>query len=99
VWGEAQPLAYKYVHLLSLNLIEQPQSISIMVKDVAARAYGGASMMKVADAESGMVYRGLELLYLTITLRVARSFTDKQKGSNSIEQELSVVKRRTERRL
>jgi hypothetical protein len=53
----------------------------------------------VADAESGMVYRGPELSYLVITLCVARSFIDKSKGSNSIEQELSMVKRRTERRL
>jgi hypothetical protein len=30
---------------------------------------------------------------------VARSFTEKGEGSNSMEQELSVVKRRTERRL
>jgi hypothetical protein len=46
----------------------------------------------VADVESGMVYMGPELLYRTITLRVAKSFTDKPKRSNSIEQELSVVK-------
>jgi hypothetical protein len=67
-------------------------------QDGGARAYGLASVMKVADAESGMVYRGLELLYLTITLCVARSFTGKPKGSNPIEQELSMVKRRTKRR-
>jgi hypothetical protein len=71
----------------------------VEVEAAAARAYGGASVEKVADAESGMVYRGPELLYLTITLCVARYFTDKPKESNSIEQELSVVKRRTERRL
>jgi hypothetical protein len=71
----------------------------VEVEATAARPYGGASVEKVADAESGMVYRGPELLYLAITLRVARSFTDKPKGSNSIEQELSVVKRRMERRL
>jgi hypothetical protein len=69
------------------------------VKVAAARAYGGASVEKVADAESGMVYKGPELSYLAITLRVARSFTDKPKGSNSIEQELSVVKQQTKRRL
>jgi hypothetical protein len=39
------------------------------------------------------------LLYLASTYLVARSFTDKPDGSNSMEQELSVVKRRTERRL
>jgi hypothetical protein len=44
------------------------------------QAYDGASVEKVADAESGMVYRGPELSYLAITLRVARSFTDKPKG-------------------
>jgi hypothetical protein len=64
----------------------------VEVKAVAARAYGGASVEKVADAERGMVYRGPELSYLAITLCVARSFKDKSKGSNSIEQELSVVK-------
>jgi hypothetical protein len=36
---------------------------------------------KVTDAESKMVYRGPELSYLTITLLIARSFTDKPKGS------------------
>jgi hypothetical protein len=64
----------------------------VEVEVAATRAYGGASVERVADAESAMVYRGLVLSYLTITLRVARSFTDKPKGSNSIEQELSVVK-------
>jgi hypothetical protein len=64
----------------------------VEVEAAATRAYGGASVTKVADAESGMVYMGPELLYRTITLRVAKSFTDKPKGSNSIEQELSVVK-------
>jgi hypothetical protein len=64
----------------------------VEVNATAARAYGGASMEKVADAERGMVYRGPELSCLTITLSVARSFTDKPKRSNSIEQELSVVK-------
>jgi hypothetical protein len=64
----------------------------VEVKAATARAYGGASVEKVADAESGMVCKGPELLYLVIMLRVARSFTHKSKGSNSIEQELSVVK-------
>jgi hypothetical protein len=66
---------------------------------VAANAYGEASVMEVVDVGSGMVSRGLELLYLAITLRVARSFIDKSKGSNTIEQELSVVKQQTKRRL
>jgi hypothetical protein len=52
----------------------------VEVKAAAARSYGGASVEKVADAERGMVYRGPEVLYLTITLRVARSFIDKPKG-------------------
>jgi hypothetical protein len=74
----------------------------VEIEVVAARleAYSGAFVEKVADAESGMVYRGPKLSYLTITLRVARSFIDKPNVSNSIEQELlSVVKRRMERRL
>jgi hypothetical protein len=54
---------------------------------------------KVADVESRIVYRGPELSYLAIMLRVAKSFTGKPKGSNSVEQELSVVKRLTKRRL
>jgi hypothetical protein len=69
----------------------------VEVEASAARAYGGAYVEKVVDAESGMVYRGPELSYRVITLHVARSFTDKPKGSNSIKQELSVVKRQTER--
>jgi hypothetical protein len=69
----------------------------VEVEAAAAGAYSGASVEKVADVESRMVYRGPELSYLAITLRVARSFTDKPKGSNSIEQELSVG--RTERKL
>jgi hypothetical protein len=51
---------------------------------MAARAHGKASRMKVVDVESGMVYRGPELLHLAITLWVARSFTDKPKWSNFI---------------
>jgi hypothetical protein len=38
-----------------------------------------------------MGYIGLELLHLVITFLVARSFTDRSKGSNSIEHQLSVV--------
>jgi hypothetical protein len=71
----------------------------VEIEAAAARAYGGAFVMEVADAGSGMVYRVPELLYLSITLCVARSFTDKPRGSNSIKQELSVVKREIERRL
>jgi hypothetical protein len=48
-------------------------------KAVVARAYGGALVMEVTDTGSEMVYRGVELLYLAITLRVSRSFIDKPK--------------------
>jgi len=41
-------------------------------------------------------YKSPKLLHLAITLRVCRSFTERPKGSNSIEQLLSVVNRRTE---
>jgi hypothetical protein len=58
----------------------------VEVEAAAVRAYSGASVMVVANTKSGMVYRGPELLYLTITLRVAKSFTDKPKGSNSIDE-------------
>jgi hypothetical protein len=71
----------------------------VEVEAATVRAYGGASVEKVANTENGMVYRGPKLSYLAITLRVARYLTDKPKGSNSIEEELSVVKRRTGRRL
>jgi hypothetical protein len=54
---------------------------------MAARAYGGAYVMEVADIGSKMVKRGPELLHLAITLHVARSFIDKPTGSNFIEQE------------
>jgi hypothetical protein len=46
-----------------------------------------------------IVYSGPVLLDLTITFLVVRSFTDKPNGSNSIEHQLSVVKRRTESKL
>jgi hypothetical protein len=44
-------------------------------KVVTARAYDRAFMKEVADTGSEMVYKGLELLYLAITLLVAISFT------------------------
>jgi hypothetical protein len=65
----------------------------VEVEVAVARAYGGASMEKVVAIESVMVYRGPKLSYLVITLHVARSFRDKPNVSNSIKQELSVVKR------
>jgi hypothetical protein len=42
------------------------------------------------------VYSGPVLFDRAITFLVVRSFTDKAKGSNSIEHKLSMVKRRTE---
>jgi hypothetical protein len=44
-----------------------------------AKVYGGALVMEVVDEGSGMMYRGSELLYLVIMLRVAKSFADKPK--------------------
>jgi hypothetical protein len=46
-----------------------------------------------------IVYSGPVLFDLTITFLVVRSFTDKPNGSNFIEHQLSVVKRRTESKL
>jgi hypothetical protein len=40
-------------------------------------------------------YNYLELLHLTITFLVWRSFTERPNGSNSTETRLSVVKRQT----
>jgi hypothetical protein len=45
-----------------------------------------------------IVYNG-PVLFNLITFLVVRSFTDKPNVLNSIEHQLSVVKRRTERRL
>ncbi len=72
------------------------------------RAYGAAATADMAHGEMWLegtepgrrnVYSGPVLFDLTITVRVVRSFTDKPNGSNSREHQLSVVKRRTERRL
>jgi hypothetical protein len=46
-----------------------------------------------------IVYSGPVLFDLTITFLVVRSFTDKPSGSNSMEHQVSVVKRRTESKL
>jgi hypothetical protein len=46
-----------------------------------------------------IVYNGPVLFDLTITFLVVRSFTDKPNGSNSMEHQLSVIKRRTESKL
>jgi hypothetical protein len=53
----------------------------------------------VTDPGRSIVYNGPVLFDLMITLRVVRSFTGKPNVSNFIEHQLSVVKRRTERRL
>jgi hypothetical protein len=45
-----------------------------------------------------MVYISRELLHLVITFLVPRSFTERPKGSNSIEHQLSVINLRTDRR-
>jgi hypothetical protein len=67
----------------------------------------GAAEETTATAAGGVwkelgrriVYSGPVLFDLTITFFVVRSFTDKPNGSNSIEHQLSVVKRRTESKL
>jgi len=62
-----------------------------VVEDVAAVR---AVVLGGAGGKNG--YRSPVLLHLAITLRVWRSFTERPKGSNSMEQLLSVVNRRTE---
>jgi hypothetical protein len=47
----------------------------------------------VTDPGRRIVYNGPVLFDLMITFWVVRSFTDKPNGSNSIEHQLSVVKR------
>ena len=61
------------------------------------RAHGSAAP-KGDDSGMRGVSRGPELLDQMITFLVARSFIKRPKGPNSIETELPVVKRRTERR-
>jgi formate-dependent phosphoribosylglycinamide formyltransferase (GAR transformylase) len=53
----------------------------------------------VKELERRIIYSGPVLFDLTITFLVVRSFTDKSNESNSIEHQLSVVKRRTESKL
>jgi formate-dependent phosphoribosylglycinamide formyltransferase (GAR transformylase) len=62
---------------------------------IAATAVDG----DVKELGRRIVYSGSVLFDLTITFLVVRSFTDKPNGSNSIEHQLSVVKRRTESKL
>jgi hypothetical protein len=69
--------------------------------DVAtATRIGGATIVDMAHGEVQLeavelgrrsVYSGPVLLDLAITFLVVKSFTDKPKGSNSIEHKLSVV--------
>jgi hypothetical protein len=40
-----------------------------------------------------IMYRGPKLLHLPIMFRIERSFIERSNGSNSIEHQLSVVKR------
>jgi hypothetical protein len=76
-----------------------------MVGATTARACGATARAAMALGEVVVnpgirsVYSGLVLFDLTITFWVERSFTDKPNGSNSIEHQLTVVKRRTKRRL
>jgi hypothetical protein len=53
----------------------------------------------VVEPGRHIVCNGPVLFDLMITFWVVRSFTDKPKGPNSIEHQLLVVKRRTERKL
>jgi hypothetical protein len=76
--------------------------------DVATAArIRGAAIVDMAHGEVWLeavelgrrsVYSGSVLFDLAITFLVVRSFINKPKGPNSIEHQLSVVKRRTERR-
>jgi hypothetical protein len=60
---------------------------------LAAKAYG--EDMAVKEVGSQRVYNNPEPSHWTRRVLVARSFTNKPKGSNSIEQEFVVVIRRT----
>jgi hypothetical protein len=74
-----------------------------VVGATAPRACGVAARATMAPADGVVdpgrrnVYSGPVLFDLTITFWVERSFTDKPNGSNYIEHQLSVIKRRTER--
>jgi hypothetical protein len=59
----------------------------------------GEVRLEVVELGRQSVYSRMVLFDLAIMFLVVRSFTDKPKWSNSIESQLSVVKRRTERRL
>jgi hypothetical protein len=72
-----------------------------VVRATAVRVWGTAARAATAledgvrDPGTGrcIVYIGSVLFDLTIMFLVVRSFTDKPNGSNSIEHQLSVVKR------
>jgi hypothetical protein len=76
-----------------------------MVGATAVTAWGTAARAatvledRVRDPGRRIMYSGPVLFDPTIMFLVVRSFTDKPNGSNSIDHQLSVVKRRTERRL
>jgi hypothetical protein len=53
----------------------------------------GEARLEAVELRRRSMYSGPVLLDLAITFLVVRSFTDKPKGSNSIEHKLSVVKR------
>jgi hypothetical protein len=67
-----------------------------VVEEVVETRTGGGDTPAV---EGWSVYSGPELSQRARRVLVARSFTEKPEGSNSMEQKLSVVNRRTERRL
>jgi hypothetical protein len=58
----------------------------------------GEVRLKAVELGRRSMYSGSVLFDLAITFLVVRSFKDKPKGSNSIEHQLSMVKRQTERR-
>jgi hypothetical protein len=59
---------------------------------MADKPHGEVQLEEVELGRRSM-YSGPVLFDLAITFLVVRSFTDKPKGSNSIEHQLSVVKR------
>jgi hypothetical protein len=59
---------------------------------MADMAHGEVRLEAVELGRRSEYYSGLVLFDLAITFLVVRSFTDKPKGSNSIEHQLSVVK-------
>jgi hypothetical protein len=65
----------------------------------ATKAEGADTGDEGAGCESRhIMYRCPELLHLVITFRVERSFIERPNKSNSMKHQLSVVKRRTDKR-